>query len=142
MTPAVLQPLPELSGEVWADAAEADFFAGAELAEGFQIGGNDAGEDGIATGGGMLATEELGLAGRGKLDGAVPGAATHEGLLGSGQGEAFEADGHAGGFVTDAVDGAGEKGEGLRGEKVGVRTFDDAQDLDAVYQKRGVPILA
>jgi hypothetical protein len=142
MTPTVMEALVELAGEVRADTSETDFLAGAELAEGFPIGGNDAGENGVAASGGVFAAENLGLARRGNLNRAVPGATTDEGLLRGRQGKPFDANSHAGGLFADAVDGAREKRQDFGGEELSVGTGDDAEHLDAVYQKRRIPIFA
>jgi hypothetical protein len=142
MAPTVVEALVELAGEIHADTPETDFLAGTELTEGFPVGSDDAGENGVATGGGVFAAQHLGLARRGNLNGPVPGAATDQGLRGDWQGEAVETDGHAGGLFTDAVDGAGEEGKDFGREEVGVGTGDDAEHLDAVYQKRRIPIFA
>jgi hypothetical protein len=132
----------EFDGGAEADDTEADFFAGTELAEDFEVGFDDAGQDGVAASGGVFAAENLGNAAVGDLDGAVPGAGALYGVCDDGEGEAFEADGHAGGVFGDAVGGAAEEAEGFRREEGVVDSGDDAERFEVVGEEGGRRLFA
>ena len=101
------------------DELETNAIAGAELANAGNVGSDDVGDFGVATGGLLVDEEEDGLAIGGELDGAEGDAlGDHLAGIGGEDGRAVEAEAHAIGVGRDEVFGV-VKGIGGEGGRLG-----------------------